>query len=391
MWAEPRRRRLSWLGPLLLLATSCRASAERDGAAGERAAAQQAPSVNDSVVNGAAGTTPARAAQSAAPRAWTHERACLGTKCTFVVFHDDGALVERAVQAAFAEIERLDALMTTWTPDSEVSRINAAAGTGVRTQVSPETFVVLERSLWIAERSRGAFDVTVGAFQGLWKFDQDNDGSIPSERDVRARKALVDYRGLELDPEQRAVWLSRAGQRITLGGIAKGYIVDRAVAVLRESGLVNFLVQSGGDLYAAGHHGERPWRVGIQDPRAPRAEGQAADSSFALIELSDAAFNTSGDYERFVLKNGRRYHHILDPRTGFPVRHTRSVTVLAPTSFLADTVDTAVFVMGVKDGLALIESLPGVEALIVDGRNGLHQSSGLSGTLRILRLPSDGP
>jgi FAD:protein FMN transferase len=320
----------------------------------------------------------------------THERQCMGTKCTLSVFHYDQARVDAAAEQAFAAIRRLDALMTTWTSDSEVSRINQAAGSGKPVVSGSETFEVLKRALWIADRSDGAFDITVGAFKGLWKFDEDNDGSLPSDSAVAERRKLVDYHDLILDPRASSATLRRPGQQITLGGIAKGFIVDRAVGVLRAAGFKDFLVQAGGDLYAAGQRGDRPWKVGVQDPRAPRSDGKAPDVSFAMITLSDAAFNTSGDYERFIIKDGKRYHHILDPRTGYPVSHTRSVTVLAPSSFLADTLDTAVFVLGADKGLALLQSVPGVEALIVDGDNRLHVTPGLEDKLVIMRPPSDG-
>lgn len=319
------------------------------------------------------------------------ERACMGTRCTIAVLHDDAAAVELAVSRAMAEIARLDAMMTTWTPGSEVSRINAGAGSGEGVAVSPETFEVLERSLWIAEQSSGAFDITVGAFKGLWKFDEDNDGSLPRRADVLARLPLVDYRGLALDASRRTARLVMPGQSITLGGIAKGLIVDRAVAKLRASGLEDFLVQAGGDMYAAGRRGDRPWRVGIQDPRAGGGHARSADTSFALLPLENSAFNTSGDYERFVIHGGKRYHHILDPKSGQPVSHTRSVTVLAPTSLLADTLDTAVFVLGADRGMKLIASVPGAEAVIVDAGNRVHVSPGLRDRLQLLRGPSEAP
>ena len=157
--------------------------------------------------------------------------------------------------------------MTTWRPTSDVSRVNAAAGReGV--VVAPETLAVIEKALWIAGRSAGAFDITVGVFAGLWKFDQDNDGTIPSRQEVAARKRLLGWRDVQVDAKTRTVKLRRAGQRITLGGIAKGYVVDAAVAVLRRQGLENFMVQAGGDLFLAGRRGARDWIVGIQDPRA---------------------------------------------------------------------------------------------------------------------------
>ncbi len=360
----------------------------------------QAPAPNAEQATNAVTPRPAEPAAAApvvangAPRErqlFELERVCMGTRCTIAVLHDDAATVELAVNRAVAEIARLDAMMTTWTNSSEVARINAGAGGDGVVAVSAETFEVLDRSLWIARQSAGAFDITVGAFKGLWKFDEDNDGSLPRRADVLARLPLVDYRGLVLDASRRTARLARAGQSITLGGIAKGLIVDRAVAKLRASGLTDFLVQAGGDMYAAGRRGDRPWRVGIQDPRAGGEHARSADTSFALLPLEDSAFNTSGDYERFVIQGGKRYHHILDPRTGYPVSHTRSVTVLAPTSFLADTLDTAVFVLGAERGMELIASVPGVEAVIVDAKNRVHVSPGLRGRLQLTREPTDAP
>lgn len=381
MRAEPR-----WLALATLLA--CRSSASPELAT-QQAALEPVPSAAvPSAAAGAPGV--AQSPLEAEPHLLSYEQVCMGTRCTIQAFHQDPALFDRAVHGALAEIERLDALLSTWVPSSDVSRINAAAGNGEWIVVSSETLEVLEQSLWIAKASHGAFDITVGAFQGLWKFDEDNDGSLPERADVLRQLKRVDYRGLLVDAAGSRARLARVGQSITLGGIAKGLVVDHAVAELRAAGLVDFVMQAGGDLYAAGKRGDRQWKVGIQDPRASTHDERSVDTSFALISLSDSAFNTSGDYERFILRHGKRYHHILDPRSGYPVTHTRSVTVLAPTSFLADTLDTAVFVLGAREGMRLIESLPGVEAVIVDSKNEVHVSRGLTGRLRLLRPPSNG-
>lgn len=386
---------LRWLALGVVLGCRTTASPEptEERAAASVASAGAAASADKAVGGSTAGGNTAASSTAAppAPRTLSYEHVCMGTRCTIQAYHHDEALFQRAVHAAMAEIERLDRMMSTWVPSSDVSRINQAAGNGEWIAVSSETFQVLEKSLWIARESEGAFDITVGAFKGLWKFDEDNDGSLPARAEVLARRKLVDYRDLLLDAARSSARLRRPGQRLTLGGIAKGLVVDRAVAVLRAAGLKDFLMQAGGDLYAAGRHGEREWKVGIQDPRAAQEQERSTGSSFALLSLADLAFNTSGDYERFILKDGKRYHHIIDPRTGYPVEHTRSVTVLAPSSFLADTLDTAVFVLGAERGLKLIASVPGTEAVIVDARNKLHVSPGLSGRLRLLRPPSEGP
>jgi thiamine biosynthesis lipoprotein len=167
-----------------------------------------------------------------------------------------------------------------------------------------------------------------------------------------------------------------------LGGIGKGYAVDRAVAVLRAAGVRDFLVQAGGDMYAGGINGDVAWRLGIQDPRGPGGE------SFASLDLSDATFSTSGDYERFFEKDGVRYHHILDPRTGQPARGVRSVTVVTATATAAEGLSKGIFILGPERGLALVERLPDADAVIVTADNQVLVSSGLRGRLTLKRPPT---
>ncbi len=318
------------------------------------------------------------------PRIIVVDRKCMGTLCEIKAFHHDEALVRRAVAKGLDQMDLVEAATTSWTETSDVARINAAAGREA-VKVSPATLAVVEKGLWIAKRSAGAFDITVGVYKGLWRFDEDNDGSIPDPREVRRRKKLVDHRDVLLDKAAGTVKLRRAGQRLNLEGLAKGYGVDAAVKVMKQEGLADFIFHAGGDLYAAGTRGPREWRVGVQDPRADRGR------IIFELSLSNQAFNTSGDYERFVMKDGVRYHHILDARTGFPARACRSVTLLADDAFTADTLDTAVFAMGPKDGMALIEEIPGVEGVIVDAKNQVHVSSGLSGKLKKRGEPTDAP
>jgi len=173
--------------------------------------------------------------------------------------------------------------------------------------------------------------------------------------------------------------------RANLGGIGKGYGVDRAVEILRRSGLRDFMIQAGGDMYVSGKRGDRPWRVGIRDPRGP------ADRIFAALDLTDATFSTSGDYERFFMKDGRRYHHILDLRVGEPARLCRSVTLVTDRAVLADALAKGVFILGPDHGMALIEKLPGVEGVIVSATNQVLVSSGLRGKLTMVASPTDAP
>ncbi len=312
----------------------------------------------------------------------THET--MGTVIVLKAWGEDDAAVVEAFAAAFAEFDRIDALMTTWTDDSEVSRINAAAGTKRAVVVSDELLGVLEAALVASRLTGGAFDVTVGAFSGVWKFDEDKDGTLPDEKTIRARRKLVNWRDLLVDRKNHTAKLRRKGQRITLGGIAKGYAVDRVTHMLRQRGLADFVVQAGGDMYVSGVRGERKWRVGIRDPRGARSD------FFAMAEVQDATFSTSGDYERFIVKDGKRYHHILDPRTGQPARKCRSVTVMARDAVTAEGLTKGIFILGPVAGMKLVEKLDGVEAVIVDADNNVHISSGLKDTLKIVHPPTPG-
>jgi thiamine biosynthesis lipoprotein len=310
----------------------------------------------------------------------------MGTHLAFAAFTTpalDEARVHVAFDAATAEIIRLEKLMTTWDPASEISRVNAAAGRDA-VAVSQETFDVVRESLRASRMSEGAFDITFETLHGLWKFDQDLDPHPPTAAEVSSRLKYLGYRHVKVDESARSVFLDEPHVRIGLGGIAKGYAVDRASKVLLDAGLVSFYVQAGGDLYTHGAKpGGEPWQAGIRDPRGPEGD------YFAMMAVSDHAFSTAGDYERSYVVDGRRYHHIIDPHTGYPATASRSVTIWAPTALLADEIDDAVFVLGPEKGLALVESLDGVGAVVVDARNRVWTSKRLEGRVRSVHPPRD--
>jgi len=308
----------------------------------------------------------------------------MGSEVHFTAWTSDEATTVAAFDRAFDEFDRLDRLMSVWREGSDVLRLNAAAGT-FAVPVSAEVLEVLLEAQQVSEWTGGKFDVTFGALSGVWKFDHDLDGQIPPRAEIAVRLPLIDYQALKVDERAGTAWLTRPGMKVHLGGIGKGYAVERSVAILRAAGLKDFMIQSGGDLYLAGTRGARPWKVGIQDPRGP------SDTIFAAIELTDAAFSTSGDYERFFMRDGHRYHHIMDPDTGEPARDSRSVTVVTGSSTLADALSTGVFVLGAEAGMALIERLPDVEGVIVTAANQVLVSSGLTGRVALLRRPTDAP
>ncbi len=317
-------------------------------------------------------------------RAVTASRLSMGSTLTLTAWTADASVSKRAFDEVFAEFTRLETLMSTWIPDSDVSRVNREAG--VRpVPVSAEVREVLNTARQMSEWTGGKFDVTFGALSGLWKFDHDQDNVIPDMGEVRRRLPLIDYRAIQIDEAAGTVFLPRKGMSMHLGGIGKGYAIDRAAAMLRLRGLRDFMIQSGGDMYVAGMKDGRPWRLGIQDPRG------AATRSFAELKLSDGTFSTSGDYERTFMKNGRRYHHMLDPATGEPARGTRSVTIVSNRAVLADGLSTGIFILGPDAGMALIERLPDVEGVIVSDKNDVLISSGLKDTLTIVAPPTDAP
>lgn len=312
--------------------------------------------------------------------------AAMGTHIAFAAYTTpavDARKTRAAFDAAIEEIKRIEALMTTWR-DSEVSRINAAAGKSP-VKVSDETFDVIKEAVRTSEISEGTFDITFHTLHGLWKFDEDLDPHPPAEKDLKARLSFVGYRNIKLDEREKTVMLAKDKTQIGLGGIAKGYAVDMAARVLEKAGLSSFFVQAGGDLFARGTKPDgTEWQAGIRDPRGP--EGKY----FAKLSLTDHAFSTAGDYERAYVVDGKRYHHIIDPRTGHPATACRSVTVWAPTALLADEIDDAVFILGPEKGMKLVESIEGVAAVIVDAKNNVGISKRLQGKVQLVGVPSDG-
>jgi thiamine biosynthesis lipoprotein len=316
------------------------------------------------------------------------EDKAMGTHIVLAAFTTpelDEATIKPKLEKALAEIRRLEGLMTTWRDDSEISRINAAAGKAP-VVVGAETLAVIEKSIWMSGRSEGVFDITFEAMHGVWKFDQDHDEKIPAAADVERQRKLIDYRKIKVDPGASSVMLEKAGMKMSLGGIAKGYAVDAAARVLEAEKLPSYFVQAGGDLYVKGRKPDgAPWRVGVRDPR-----GKDATDYFAMLEVEDHAFSTAGDYERGFIKDGKRYHHILDPRTGYPATASRSVTIWAKDAFTADAIDDAVFILGAEKGLALVESIDDCGAVIVDAQNKVWVSRRLKEKLHVLRAPTNG-
>jgi thiamine biosynthesis lipoprotein len=333
-----------------------------------------------------AGLPPAAAGDAGA--LFSETRPSMATVVSITVAGALPADAAAAADAAFRVFARVDEVMNEWRPDSPLSALNAAAGSGLLVELPGDLCQVLRTGRDGAERTAGLFDPTWAALRGLWRFGDGEPPRVPSDAEVAAACRLVSWRDLEIEPlatptsdASCRARLRRAGMQVGLGGIAKGWAVDRAVAELRRRGLRDFLVQAGGDLYAAGKRDGRPWRVGIRDPRGSGGE------PFAWLEVSDAAFSTTGDSERFFVVEGKRYHHVIDTRTCHPATASRQASVLAPSALEAEILGKAILTLGGRDGLGLA-ARSGAAAVIVTSENRLASSPELSGRLEVVRPPS---
>ncbi|MGE4342832.1 MAG: FAD:protein FMN transferase [Geoalkalibacter sp.] len=290
-------------------------------------------------------------------------RLLLGTVVEITALGPDRDLLEGAVSDAFDEMERIEQLMSPHIEGSDVARLSKAE---TPQPVSPETAEVLRLGLQLAAQSDGAFDLTLGRLKELWGIEGENP-QVPDRESVEEALRGIGPQALRL--EASLVVKSSPDLQLDLGGIAKGYAVDRAIFLLADAGIEFASVNAGGDLRLLGDRGgERPWRIGIQHPRD-------SQRLLATLEVTDVAVVTSGDYERYFEHEGRRYHHLFDPRTGYPATACRSVTVVAPCAMLADALATALFVLGPEQGMSLLQLYPDAEALIVDSSGKEHQSA----------------
>lgn len=281
----------------------------------------------------------------------------MGSRFEITAVAQEAAQAHAAIEAAYAEIDRLEAMISSWRDTSETHRINAAAGIEP-VAVSPELFHLIRRACKVSALTHGIFDVTFAGAGKLWDFKAENP-RLPDPEAVKNKLRLVDYRKIQFDDQNKTVYLSEKGMRLGFGAIGKGFAANRAVQVLKAHGIRSGVVNAGGDLVAFGTQEDgRPWGVAIADP-------QNRDSVFAWLRVDNQAVVTSGDYERFIEVDGKRYSHILHPRTGYPVDDLRSVTIICPDGELADALATSVFILGRHDGLDLVNKLKGVEAILV--------------------------
>lgn len=304
---------------------------------------------------------------SAALADWVGDaRPMMGTEVSVHLWSDDPEAGRQALEEVFGEAARIDRLMSTYKNESEISKINREAAIGPVT-ASAELFELIRRSLDISVLTRGAFDITYDSVGQHYDF---RERQRPDAGTVEAERAFIDYRLIKLNKAAGTVFYEREGVRINLGGIAKGYVVERGIDLLRRRGVKSAIVTAGGDSRLLGDRRGRPWMVGIRDPRK---DGEVAIS----VPLTDEAISTSGDYERYFEEDGVRYHHIIKPSSGEPATGVHSATVFGPDAVITDALSTSVFVMGVDRGLTLISTLPDYESIVIDAEGQVFYSDGL--------------
>jgi thiamine biosynthesis lipoprotein len=307
-------------------------------------------------------------APGAARADWiTRSEPIMGTRCAVELWSDDRAAADVAITSVFDDMKRIDRLMSTWKEDTEISAVNRDAAKHP-VKISKELFDLLETSVQYSELTHGAFDITYASVGYLYDFKK---GVHPDKKAIDKALPGINWRHMKLDRKKITVFFTRPGMRIDLGGIAKGYSVDRGIEILQKQGITRAMVNAGGDTRIIGDRFGKPWVVGVRDPDH---EGKV----FLRLPLTDTAFSTSGDYERYFDENGVRFHHILDPKTGDSARKCRSVTVISKNATRTDALTKSVFIMGPEEGIAFIDTLPDADAVAVSPDGKVFYSKGLA-------------
>ncbi|MFN3848618.1 MAG: FAD:protein FMN transferase [Spirosomataceae bacterium] len=295
----------------------------------------------------------------------------MGNRFEISVVGEDEEWANERIEEAIAEIRRIEKLLTTFSEDSQTNQVNANAGIQP-VQVDKEVFDLVARACKISELTQGAFDLTYGSIdKSLWNFDKTMT-SLPDEATAKSMVRLIDYRKIVLDSMNQTVFLKEKGMRIGFGGIGKGYAAERAKMLMKQGGVESGIVNAAGDLTTWGKQPNgKEWTIGIADP-------DAKDKPFSYLNISDMAVATSGNYEKFVMIDGKRYSHTINPKTGLPIAGIKSVTIICPNAEIADAMATPITVMGVKVGLNLINQMRGIACIIIDDNNKVYTSKNIN-------------
>lgn len=312
---------------------------------------------------------------------YKESRMLMDTYCTITVVSSSEKSARAAINAGFDEIKKLELLLNYFSDESEISAINRSAGQKP-VHVSNETIDILERSVHISNLSDRAFDPTLAPLIKLWNISSNNiDNAVPSKEEIATALNLVNINDLTIEKGNSEAFLKRRSMEIDLGGIAKGYAADHAIKAINDKGIRSALVTIAGDIKGSG---KRLWKVGIQNPRPAEDSEKPWEDIIATVDLRDEAISTSGDYQRFFFKNGRRYHHILDRNTGFPARSGLiSVTVIAPEGVMTDGLSTAVFVLGREKGIEMLKASD-IDGALIDHDKNVYITESLKGRVMII-------
>ncbi len=305
----------------------------------------------------------------AGPRTVQKTETIMGTQVSITVVARTEAEGEAAIDAAMAEVKRFDRMMSLYKDDSEITRVNMAAGKAP-VKVSPEMIEMVEDARRVSELTDGAFDVTVGPFVVLWQMRL-KEGNVPTDEETERIKPRVGYRNIIVDKKASTLFLKKPDMIMDFGGCAKGYAADKVAELLKRRGIENAIVALAGDIRVMGHRPDgSSWRIGVQHPRDP-------DKTLTVLELSDKYLSTSGDYERFQIVHKKRYHHILDPHTGKPSEGVESVTIVGDRGAVIDPLTTALFILGPEKGMKIVKKL-GYEAIFVDDKGRVVTTPGIT-------------
>ena len=295
----------------------------------------------------------------------------MGNNFTISVVSEDEKFALQNIEIAIAEISRIEKLFTTFNEHSQTNKINENAGIKPQ-KVDAEVFELIERSIGISKITQGAFDISYGSIdKGLWNFDK-NMTKLPSLEESRKMVHLINYNNIILNQTDRSVFLKERGMRIGFGGIGKGYAAEMAKNILLKNQVKSGIINASGDLTAWGNQPNgKPWTIGIVNPDRPQ-------DAFSYLEISGKAVATSGNYEKFVMINGKKYSHTIDPKTGLPITGIKSVTVISHNAEFADAMATPIAVMGIKAGLYLVDQIPDLYCIIIDDQNKIYTSKNIN-------------
>jgi FAD:protein FMN transferase len=295
----------------------------------------------------------------------------MGNHFEFSAVSDDEERALESIAGAIREVQRIESLFTTYTTTSQTARINAEAGIKP-VPVDKEVFDLIERSIRISVLTQGAFDITYGSIdKRLWNFDTSMT-SLPDEHTAKKAVRLINFRNVILDRTDQTVFLKEQGMRIGFGGIGKGYAADRAKLIMQQMGITSGVVNAAGDLTVWGKQPDgSPWTIGIADPDKKQLP-------FASLRLTDVSVATSGNYEKYITIDGKRYSHTIDPKTGYPVQGLKSVTIICSSAEIADAMATPVLVMGIKAGLHLINQVKDIACIIIDEQDAVYTSKNIT-------------